>query len=73
MKVNTRRRIFTSNSSCKHCGSTKNLQIDHIYPKSKGSSDILANLQILCIKCNQKKNNKFQSDFSAKGTEKYGK
>ena len=63
MKLETRRSVFTLNSKCSHCGSTNNLQIDHIYPKSKGGSDILGNLQVLCAKCNQKKSNKFQSDF----------
>ena len=64
MKLDTRRQVFTLNSKCFHCGSTNHLQIDHIYPRSKGGSDILGNLQVLCAKCNVKKSNKFQSDFS---------
>ena len=33
MKLDIRRRVFTSNSKCLNCGSTNNLQIDHIYPE----------------------------------------
>jgi len=64
MKSNMRRQVFVSNSKCIQCGAINDLQIDHIYPKSKGGSDVLGNLQVLCAKCNQKKSNKFQSTFS---------
>ena len=61
MKVSTRRRVFAANSRCVSCGATKDLQIDHIYPKSKGGSDIEGNLQVLCVECNVKKGNKHLS------------
>lgn len=64
MKLNTRRQVFALNSKCILCRTRNNLQIDHIYPKSKGGSDVLGDLQVLCAKCNQKKSNKFQSHFS---------
>ena len=64
MKTNIKRKLFASQSNCRICGSASELQIDHIYPKSKGGSDILGNLQVLCGKCNLKKSNKFQSRFS---------
>lgn len=41
--------------ACLHCGSTKNLTIDHIYPWSLGGSDDIENLQTLCRPCNSRK------------------
>ena len=64
MKLEIRRRVFTLSSKYYNCESTSNLQIDHIYPKSKCGSDVLGNRQVLCSKCNKKKNNKFHSMFS---------
>ncbi|MBT6646898.1 MAG: HNH endonuclease [Thaumarchaeota archaeon] len=64
MKLNLRRKVFALNSKCVNCNSTTNLQIDHIYPKSKGGSDVLGNLQTLCAKCNLRKSNRFESQLS---------
>jgi hypothetical protein len=36
-------------------GNERMLTKDHIVPKSKGGSDDLSNLQVMCIKCNGKK------------------
>lgn len=43
---------------CNICGSEKNLTIDHIRAYSKGGSDNIKNLQVLCKSCNSKKGSK---------------
>ena len=45
--------------SCAKCGSKNKLEIDHIKPVSKGGTDDMNNLQILCKKCNCSKGNKY--------------
>ncbi|MEM7554579.1 MAG: RNA-guided endonuclease IscB [Cyanobacteria bacterium P01_A01_bin.84] len=39
------------------------LQVEHIYPKSKGGSNRVSNLCLACEKCNQKKGNKPVEQF----------
>ena len=45
---------------CRRCGSTHDLEIDHIYPISKGGKSNFANLQTLCHACNSLKSNKIE-------------
>lgn len=40
---------------CQGCGSTEEIQYDHIIPVSRGGSSNVENLQILCGPCNRRK------------------
>lgn len=40
---------------CKHCGTDKDLTMDHIQPVVQGGPTIIWNLQILCRRCNSRK------------------
>jgi len=62
---NVRFNVFKKcNYSCKFCGRNVNdgvkLEVDHIIPKSKGGSNHIDNLQILCRECNIGKGNKYE-------------
>ena len=46
------------NYRCVKCGDTGDLEIDHIYPISKGGKSDLDNLQTLCHNCNYQKGNR---------------
>ncbi len=49
-----------SGGKCENCGSTDQLEYDHIIPISKGGSNSAKNIQVLCRKCNRKKSNKIE-------------
>ncbi|MDY6896730.1 MAG: RNA-guided endonuclease IscB [Cyanobacteriota bacterium] len=52
---------------CTYCGKKDvHLQIEHIYPKSKGGSNRVSNLCLSCEKCNYKKGNKPVEEFLKK-------
>ncbi len=55
--VNTETRIavFIRDRVCQHCGSEEKLTIDHKKPRSKGGTNDLSNLQVLCFSCNSRK------------------
>ena len=42
---------------CRKCGSRYDLEIDHIFPISKGGKSVYDNLQTLCHDCNVEKSN----------------
>lgn len=50
--------------NCKKLCSTKEIEIDHIIPISKGGKTAESNLQVLCISCNRKKSNKLMEDVA---------
>lgn len=55
-----------SGGRCALCGITKQeraLDVDHIIPRSRGGDNTLANLQVLCEKCNRAKGNRDSTDF----------
>ncbi len=43
------------NFECQYCGSSKNLTLDHILPKSKGGKTEWRNLVTACSRCNSAK------------------
>jgi diadenosine tetraphosphate (Ap4A) HIT family hydrolase len=58
--------LKASGGRCALCGATKNerpLDVDHIIPRSRGGKNELANLQVLCSKCNRSKRDQDDTDF----------
>jgi 5-methylcytosine-specific restriction endonuclease McrA len=53
-KKKLRRRLEARGKRCANpcCNRRENLTIDHIVPLSKGGSDHISNLQLLCRACN---------------------
>lgn len=56
------------NNSCQYCGSTRNLTIDHLVPRSKGGEDTWENLVLACSSCNIRKGDRYleQTGFRLK-------
>jgi len=40
---------------CRECGSTEDLQYDHVVPWSRGGANTVNNVQLLCGNCNRRK------------------
>ena len=58
--VMSRHNIFKrDDGKCQYCGTTKDLTIDHIIPRSKGGKSTWTNLVTACKRCNSRK-----SDYS---------
>jgi hypothetical protein len=47
--------IERDGSTCRNCGTTNDLTVDHITPVIKGGKNVISNLQILCRSCNSRK------------------
>lgn len=50
--------------SCVYCGSSENLNIDHVIPQSKGGKNSFENTVTSCKTCNNKKGDKFLRDVN---------
>lgn len=46
---------------CNYCGEVKRLHIHHILPLSKGGSNSLGNLEVVCIPCHHKIHKQIES------------
>jgi hypothetical protein len=54
----TKKIVYTRDGGvCQCCGSTVDLEYDHITPFSCGGSSEASNIQLLCMKCNRSKSN----------------
>jgi 5-methylcytosine-specific restriction endonuclease McrA len=51
---------------CQYCGSTKELTIDHIIPRSRGGEDTWENLTVACMPCNTRKSDKLLEETNLK-------
>ena len=61
--VLTRKNVMRRDwNRCQYCGSSSDLTIDHVIPKSRNGKDTWDNLVTACNKCNHKKGNKTPSE-----------
>lgn len=58
IRVNRQRIYRRDGNKCVYCGTSKQLTIDHVIPKSKGGRNTWENLVTCCTKCNLKKGDK---------------
>ena len=58
--------LLRAKNRCESCGISndkKQLEVDHIIPRSKGGKDELSNFQALCYTCNSQKSNRDDTHF----------
>ncbi|MBI2202848.1 MAG: HNH endonuclease [Candidatus Rokubacteria bacterium] len=56
ISADTRRLVWSRDEGrCRNCGTTQELQFDHIIPKSWGGSSTAENVELLCRTCNLRK------------------
>ena len=66
LKINRHRIFKRDDYKCSYCGSSKNLTIDHILPKSRGGGNTWLNLTTCCKNCNRVKDNKTPEEAGMK-------
>lgn len=58
VSVTTKKIVYTRDGGiCQCCGSSQNLEYDHITPFSCGGGSEVSNIQLLCQRCNRSKSN----------------
>ena len=55
LRANRNRIYKRDGHECVYCGSSRNLTLDHVIPKSRGGTNNWTNLVTSCQKCNLKK------------------
>lgn len=58
-----RKQVIARDGMCVYCGSTEELQVDHIIARKNGGGHSIENLQTLCKRCNQRKSAKDEAVF----------
>lgn len=59
ISAEVRRHVWKrDNQQCVECGSRNNLEMDHAIPFSRGGSNSIANIRLLCQQCNRTKHSK---------------
>jgi len=59
--VNRREVLRRDKHTCQYCGSTKQLTLDHVIPRSKGGNHSWDNVVIACEPCNSRKGDRTPS------------
>lgn len=58
ISATTKKIVYTRDRGvCQCCGSSTDLEYDHIIPYSCGGTSVASNIQLLCLKCNRSKSN----------------
>ncbi|MBF2047322.1 MAG: HNH endonuclease [Leptolyngbya sp. IPPAS B-1204] len=62
--VNRREVLRRDGHTCQYCGSTRNLTIDHVIPRSKGGQHSWDNVVAACERCNSLKGDRLPHEAS---------